>query len=190
MKSRLLLMLALAVLVAPVASYGGVLGVGGHLGYFKVSGDGEKTVYGGGHVRLRLPILLSFEGALDYRPAVSRDVSNAPGGELDVTTYPITVSALAYPFPGLYLLAGIGWYNTTLELKNPTSSSGPDSDTHDNFGSHFGAGLELPVGSNTSLIGDVRYVFLNYDVRDLDIAGLKELDADYVSFAVGITFYY
>ena len=190
MKLKVVLALALAVLVIPGASYGGVLGVGGHLGYFKVGGDGEKTIYGGGHVRLRLPVLLSFEGALDYRPAASRDVEEAPGGEMDITTYPITVSALGYPFPGLYLLAGIGWYNTTLELKGSGSSSGPSSDTHDNFGIHCGAGLELPIGSNTSLSGDVRYVFLDYDVRDLDLPGLAELDANYVSFGIGITLYY
>lgn len=190
MRFNVVLALALAILLIPGASYGKVIGLGGHLGYFKVSGDGEKTVYGGGHIRLKLPILLSFEGALDYRPSASRDVKEAPGGELDVTTYPITVSAFAYPFPGLYVLAGIGWYNTTLELVGSGDSSGPDSDTQDNFGSHFGFGLDLPVGSGTNLNGDVRYVFLNYDVRDLRIGDLRELDADYVSFAVGVTFYY
>lgn len=190
MKLKAALAVVLAVLVVPGASYGGVLGIGGHLGYFKVSGDGEKTIYGGGHIRLRLPILLSLEGALDYRPAASRDVAGAPGGELDVTTYPITISALGYPFPGLYLLAGIGWYNTTIELSDSGVSAGPASDTHDNFGSHFGAGIDLPVGSNTSLNGDVRYVFLDYDVRDLDISGLSDLDANYFSIGVGVTFYY
>jgi hypothetical protein len=187
---KVLLALALALLVIPGASYGGVLGIGGHLGYFEVSDDGEKTVFGGGHVRLRLPILLSFEGALDYRPSASRDVTGVPGGELDVTTYPITISALGYPFPGLYLLAGIGWYNTTIELTDSGISTGPSSYTNDNFGSHFGAGLDLPIGSNTSLNGDVRYVFLDYDVRDLDVAELSDLDANYISFGVGITFYY
>jgi opacity protein-like surface antigen len=190
MRLKVSLALLLALLVIPGASYGGVLGIGGHLGYFKVSADGEKTIYGGGHVRLRLPILLSFEGALDYRPSASRDVTGVPGGELDVTTYPITISALGYPFPGLYLLAGIGWYNTTIELAGSGISTGPSSDTHDNLGFHAGAGLELPVGSNASLSGDVRYVFLDYDVSDLKIAGLSDLDANYVSFGIGITFYY
>jgi hypothetical protein len=190
MKSRVVLALALAILLIPGASYGGFLGIGGHLGYFSAGDDGEKTVYGGGHVRLRLPILLSFEGAMDYRPSASRDVAEAPGGEMDVTTYPITISALAYPFPSFYLLAGIGWYNTTIELTDSGISTGPDSDTHDNFGSHFGAGLDLPIGSNKSINGDMRYVFLDYDVRDLDIAGLSDLDANHFSIGVGITFYY
>ena len=190
MRMKMAPAIVLALLMVPGISYGGWLGIGGHVGYFSVGDEGEKTIYGGGHARLKLPFLLSFEGALDYRPSASRDVAEAPGGELDVSTYPLTVSALGYPFPGLYVLAGIGWYNTTIELTDSGISTGPASDTHDNFGSHFGAGIELPVGSNTSLSGDVRYVFLDYDVRDLDIAGLSDLDADYFSLAIGITFYY
>jgi hypothetical protein len=189
MRSRFLLALAAAVMIAPACAHAGILGLGGHAGYFRVTDEGEKKFFAGAHARLRLPLFLTFEGALDYRPSAERTVNGpGPGTDLDVTTYPITISAMAYPIPIVYLLAGVGWYNTTIEFKDSGVTTGPDSETKDNFGSHFGAGIELPIGGNKSLSADVRYVFLNYDVTKLDLGGLKELDADYFSFQVGLTF--
>jgi hypothetical protein len=189
MRLKVLLALAVAALILPGPARAGLLGLGGHGGYFRVSDEGEKKFFAGAHARLRLPLFLTFEGALDYRPSATRTVNRpAPGTDIDVTTYPITISAMAYPIPLVYLLAGVGWYNTTLEFSDSGVTTGPDSETNDNFGSHFGAGIELPIGGNKSLSGDVRYVFLNYDVTKLDLGGLKELDADYFSFQIGLTF--
>lgn len=186
---KVLLALALAALAIPGSADAGLFGLGGHVGYFNVTDDGEEKFFGGAHARLRLPILLSFEGALDYRSSATRAVDGvSPGTDLNVTTYPITVSAMAYPIPLVYLLAGIGWYNTTIEFSDSDLAVGPDSETNDNFGSHFGAGIEVPIGGNKSLSADLRYVFLNYDVTKLDLGGLEELDADYFSFQVGLTF--
>lgn len=189
MRFRVLLALAVAGLLAPVGAQAGLLGLGGHGGYFNVSDDGEKTFFGGAHVRLRLPILLAFEGALDYRPSGERTVNSPqPGTELDVTTYPITVSGMFTPLPLVYLLAGVGWYNTTIEFSDPGITTGPTRETNDSFGIHFGAGLEMSIGGDKSISGDVRYAFLNYEVKKLDLPGVKELDGDYFSFQIGLTF--
>ncbi len=189
MKAKLMLAAVLAALVLPGWADAGILGLGGHGGYFKVAEEGEKNFYAGAHARLRLPLLFTLEGALDYRPSDSRTADGAvPDTELDVTTYPITVSALVYPLPLIYVLAGVGWYNTTIEFRDPGVTTGPDSETNDNFGSHLGAGVELPVGGGKSLSADARYVFLDYDVTGLDLGRLKELDADCFAFQVGLTF--
>ncbi len=188
MRFRVLLALAVAGLLAPGGAQAGLFGLGGHGGYFNVSDDGEKTFFGGAHVRLRLPMLLALEGALDYRPSDERTVNSPqPSTEFDVTTYPITVSAMFTPWPLVYLLGGVGWYNTTIEFSDPEITMGPTRETNDNFGIHFGAGLELPIGGDKSLSGDLRYAFLNYEVKKLDLPGVDELDADFFSFQIGLT---
>jgi hypothetical protein len=190
MRVKVLLAVILAALVLPGSADAGLFGLGGHAGYFEVSDDGEKQWYAGGHARLKLPLFFAVEGALDYRPSAKRTLSGPlAGAEVDVTTYPITVSAMGYPTPFVYVLAGVGWYNTTIEFKDSELITGPLSVTNDNFGSHFGAGLEVPVGSNKSLFADIRYVFLNYDVTETENVGeLDELDADYYAIQAGITF--
>jgi hypothetical protein len=189
MRVKVLLAVILAALMLPGFADAGLFGLGGHAGYFEVTDDGEKKFYGGAHARLRLPLFFSFEGALDYRPSASRTLNEPlPGTDVDVTTYPMTVSVMAYPVPLVYALAGVGWYNTTIEFIDTELITGPLSETNDNFGSHFGAGLEVPIGENKSLNADIRYVFLNYDVTKLDLGGLDELDADYYSIQFGLTF--
>lgn len=191
MRSKVLLAVILAALALPGSACAGLFGLGGHAGYFKVKDDGEKQFYGGAHARLNLPLFFSIEGALDYRPTTSRTLSEPFSGtdvDVDVTTYPITVSAMAYPVPLVYVLAGVGWYNTTVEFKDSSLTTGPLSETSDNFGSHFGAGVEIPAGGSTSLCADVRYVFLDYDVTKLDLGGMDELTANYYSVQVGLTF--
>jgi len=190
MKSRTLPLVCLLCCYAalPAGAQAGLLGLGGHVGYFRAGDHGEKKFFAGAHARIKLPLLFAVEGALDYRPAASREVGGAArGSDLDVTTYPITVSAMIRPMPLLYVLAGVGWYNTTIEFSGPPPFGGPDSETDDNFGSHVGAGVELPIGGGKSLSADVRYVFLDYDIRKLDLGGTRKLDADYVSFQVGLT---
>ncbi len=38
-------------------------------------------------------------------------------------------------------------------------------ETKQEFGWHFGGGIEVPVGTMAKLVGDIRYVFLNYDFQ-------------------------
>jgi hypothetical protein len=189
MRLVLLPVLILAATLLPGSADAGLFGLGGHAGYFEVSDDGEKTFFGGAHARLRLPLFIAIEGALDYRPSATRTVIYpSPGTEVDVTTYPMTLSALAYPTPMIYVLAGVGWYNTTIEIKDSGLITGITSETNDNFGSHLGAGLELPVGGNKSVFADIRYVFLDYDTTKLDLGDVDELDADYYAIQAGLTF--
>jgi opacity protein-like surface antigen len=189
MRLRFFPAMILAALVLPGSADAGILALGGHAGYFQVSDNGENNFYAGAHARLRLPLLLALEGSLDYRPSSTRTVGvPSPGTDLDVTTYPITVSALVYPMPLIYLLGGVGWYNTTIEFSEAGVTSGPASETNDNFGSHVGAGLEMSVGGNRSLNAGIRYVFLDYDVTRLDLGGLDTIEADYYSIQVGLTF--
>jgi len=180
---------SIGLLTSAGAARAGLFGLGGHVGYFRVADEGEKKFFAGAHARLNLPLVLTIEGALDYRPSASREVGGAAqGADLDVTTYPITISAMIHPFPLVYVLGGVGWYNTTIEFSGSSPFGGPDSETNDNFGSHIGAGVEFPIGGDKSLGADVRYVFLDYDITKLDLGGIRELDADYLSFQVGLTF--
>jgi hypothetical protein len=74
---------------------------------------------------------------------------------------------LIYPLPIVYGAIGAGWYNTSISYDIPAGALGGPmalaSETKQGFGWHFGGGVELPVGEVAKLVGDIRYVFLDYD---------------------------
>ena len=101
---------------------------------------------------------------------------------MTVKQWPVTVSALFYPLPILYGLAGTGWYNTTYEYDvSGTGMEMADEETEQVMGYHIGAGVELPILSPT-ITADVRYVFLDYDLGQ----GFQEVDANFVVFTVSL----
>jgi opacity protein-like surface antigen len=61
-----------------------------------------------------------------------------------------------------------------------------DGDTESDFGWHFGGGLEIPLGDAAKLVGDLRYVYLNYSFGE--VPGSDEIDSDFYMATGGLLF--
>jgi opacity protein-like surface antigen len=85
------------------------------------------------------------------------------------------VTGLIYPIPFAYGAIGGGWYNVTYDFNQNKLPLFTDETTQ-LFGWHFGGGVEVPAGSNIKLVGDIRYVFLNYDFQTIPGSGDPESD--------------
>jgi len=153
--------------------------IGPELGYFKAQ-DADGSVLFGAQARLQLNDLLSIEGAIDYK---SEKYNN---DMVDVTSYPVQVTALIYPIPIAYGAIGAGWYNTNYSVDFPDNVPLENYDeTTSEFGYHFGGGVQLPIGDKAAISGDIRYVFLNYDFEK--IPG-QEVDANFFVIKASILF--
>lgn len=95
------------------------------------------------------------------------------------------VTGLIYPVPIIYGAIGIGWYNLTYDY-NQNLAPLLQNETTQKVGWHFGGGLELPLGSNITLTGDIRYVFLNYDFKQFP--GSNNINSDFTVLTVGLLF--
>ena len=60
------------------------------------------------------------------------------------------------------------------------------SETKQQFGWHFGGGVELPLGSVGKLVGDIRYVFLNYNFKSFP--GSNDVNSNFYVITAGILF--
>ena len=132
----------------------------------------------GAALRLKLSSRFGVEGAINYRQ------EKFSGGNLTVRSWPVMVTGLYYPLPIVYGSVGAGWYNSRFEY----ASSNPRiavADTRQEVGWHFGGGVEIPIGKNTKLAGDIRYVFLNYDFDQ--VPGVQ-LDSDFYMLTMGVQF--
>jgi hypothetical protein len=85
---------------------------------------------------------------------------------------------------------GAGWYNTTIDYNIPaTAISAPitvASETRQKFGWHFGRGLGLPLGTSAKLVGDIKYVFLNYHFQDFP--GSNGVSSNFYVMTAGVLF--
>jgi hypothetical protein len=137
--------------------------------------DGEQNVgMVGGFARLGS--IVALEGAVDYRRE-----RLGPGAE--VRTWPVTMSLVLAPIPVLYGVAGIGWYNTTLEI---APAYGGFEDTSTEFGYHLGAGVQLPIVPSLAFVGDLRYSFINYDFDEFAEAVTDFDGGDYLTMNLGL----
>ncbi len=115
-----------------------------------VGGDDTKSQVG---VALRgsiVPRLLRSEIAAGYRS------EEALGGDLKVKMWPVTVSALLTPVPTLHADAGVGWYNTTFDYRDPLLKD----ETKQKFGVHLGGGVKIPVAPVVALDLTGRYIWM------------------------------
>ncbi len=183
MTRRLLLIATLTILALTQGEAQG-LGLGPQLGIYRAQDADGARVMGGAALRLRLSEALGIEGSINYR---NEEYSN---GFVDVKTWPVMVTGLVYPIPIVYGAIGAGWYNTTIDynfppgfLRGPVSIA---SETKQEFGWHFGGGVELPVGSSLKLVGDIRYVFLNYDFKSFP--GSDGTNSDFYVLTAGLLF--
>ena len=93
------------------------------------------------------------------------------------------VTGLYRPLPFIYGAVGAGWYNTKFDFNQNLLQA--DDENKQEFGWHFGAGLEIPFGSKTRITGDVRYVFLDYNFKNIPF---DDVDSNFYVITVGILF--
>jgi len=160
------------------------ISVGPQVGFYKSKdADAARAMYGAA-LRLRLSDGLGVEGSIGYRKEEYAD------GLVTVKSMPVMATGLLYVLPIVYGAVGAGWYNTKIEYNIPTNLLGSairlSNETQQNFGWHFGGGLELPLGKSAKLIGDIRYVFLNYEFKA--IPGTGGMKSDFYVITAGLLF--
>lgn len=175
MKKTLILVFTFILIASVVQAQG--LGIGPILGFHKAADADDSQIMGGAALRLKLSSGFGIEGSIQYRQEKYGDET------VTVRSWPVMASALIYPLPILYGVVGLGWYNTTFDYDIPGLDL--DNETSQEFGFHFGGGVELDLGSAT-LIGDARYVFLNYEFDSFPDS--EDLSSDFFVITVGILF--
>lgn len=176
LKKSLLAMGLIALMAVPSNAQG--LFLGPQAGYYKIKDADQAALLGGAALRLKLGPL-GVEGSINYRQEKYAD------GLVTVRTWPIMATGLFYPLPIVYGLAGFGWYKITMDF-DQDKIPGIKDETIQEVGWHFGGGVELPLGSNIKLTGDVRYVFLDYDFKEMP--GSKDLKHNAAVFTAGLLF--
>jgi hypothetical protein len=175
-----LLFLIVSNVVAQVATEPvGIFSMGPQIGYFKSQGADGGQVMWGGAARIKLGDVLGLEASVNYR---EEDFSR---GAEKVKSWPVMVTGLLYPIPVLYGAVGAGWYNSSIEFNTPSGET-LSSETSQSVGWHFGGGLELPVGTVAKIVGDVRYVFLDYKFQKLP--GSDGSSSNFYVIDVGLLF--
>lgn len=163
----------------------GSVGIGPQIGLYKATDADDARVMGGAAFRIKFSQSLGAEASINYRE------EEYMGGGVRVKSWPVMVTGLIYPLPVLYGAIGAGWYNSSIEYNYPPGFLGgplllPISETKQEFGWHFGGGAELPVGSSGKLVGDIRYVFLNYDFSRFP--GADGMKSDFYVITIGYLF--
>ena len=184
MIKRICLGLLLSICIALPLSVHGQIGVsfGPHVGIQKAQ-DAEKSNFlVGATMRLRFMSALGAEGNISYRQ------EDFAANSFTSKSWPVTVTGLLYPLPFLYGGVGAGWYNTTFDFDDATNNAGFEDRTEQEFGWHLAVGLELPASPSIALFGDVRYVFLDYNLKDVPSAVLNDVNADFYSINAGLLF--
>jgi hypothetical protein len=156
--------------------------VGPHVGILKTDGADATTYLVGGTVRLKLVPAIGIEGNIGYR---QEEFGN---GSVTVKTWPVTVTGLLYPIPIIYGGLGGGWYSTTFDYADNFNQAGFADETVREFGYHLVAGVELPASPAVHVFGDVRFVFLDYDLADLPGAVLDGAESNFYSINIGLLF--
>ena len=147
-------------------------------GFQKASDADNGKFMGGGLVRAYLTNAVAFEASINYRQEEYKN------GDISVSSWPVQLSGLFYPVEYLYGVVGVGWYNAKIEYSGELNEI-PDQ-TSQKFGWHFGAGLDIPLSERAFLFGDFRYVFLNYNFKD--VPGGGEISSDYFQINAGLMF--
>ena len=152
--------------------------VGGMVGWQKAADADNGKVMFGGLIRARLTNAVAFEGSIAYR---QEEYHN---NDIQISSWPVQISGLFYPVEDIYGVIGVGWYNAKIDYKGSLNNI-PDK-TSQKFGWHFGAGAEVPLGERAFLFGDFRYIFLNYDFKD--VPGGGEISSNYFQINAGLMF--
>lgn len=178
MMKRFLIVAVFIMLIVPAAGAQSIK-IGPQIGFQKAEDADEGKFMFGGAARVKLIPFLGVEGSIGYR---QEEFAN---DALTVRTWPVMVTGLIYPLPIVYGLLGAGWHNTTFDYDQSSFPSIAD-ETKQEFGWHFGGGVELPVGERFKFTADLRYVFLNYDFQA--VPGGGDLDSNSYFITAGFLF--
>jgi len=178
MRTKSIVLIGLiALMVAQVNAAG--ISIGPQLGFYKAQDADEGSIMGGVACRLKFTPVLGAEASINYRE------EKYGNDAVTVRSWPVMVTGLIYPLPVVYGAIGAGWYNTTFDYDQSKFPLLTDETTQE-FGWHFGGGVELPMGSNFKLTGDIRYVFLDYKFEE--IPGTGNLKSDFFVICIGFLF--
>jgi opacity protein-like surface antigen len=163
--------------VAQVEAQG--VAIGPQVGYYKVQDADEGNFIGGVTIRFKAKSSFGLEASINYRQ------EKYANNSLTVRSWPVMVTGLFYPLPIVYGAIGAGWYNTTFDYNQNKLPFVKDK-TSQEFGWHFGAGVDIPIGDKSSIIADIRYVFLNYNFEDFP--GSNDLNSNFFVITAGFLF--
>lgn len=152
---------------------------GPQLGYYQALDADLESHMGGVAWRLKFIPVFGIEASINYRQETYLNDA------ITVRSWPVMLTGMIYPFPIVYAAIGAGWYNLTFDYNQDKLPLLKD-DTTQRYGWHFGSGIELPISLNFKFITDVRFVFLDYDFKD--IQGTSDLNNDFYVATVGIMF--
>lgn len=159
------------------------MSVGPQVGIYKSRDADNMNVMGGAALRLNLQGL-GIEGSVNYRE------ESYDNDHMTVKSLPVMVTGLLYVLPVVYGAVGAGWYNSSIDYAYPPGYKGglgnTSSETKQQFGWHFGGGADLPLGTSARLIGDIRYVFLDYNFTT--IPGADGLNSNFYVITAGLLF--
>jgi opacity protein-like surface antigen len=155
------------------------ISIGPQVGYYRAQDADQGNFTGGVALRLKLVPFLGAEASIGYRQEKYAD------DLLTVRSWPVMVTGLIYPLPMIYGAMGFGWYNTAIDYDQDRVPLLED-ETVQKIGWHFGGGLELPLGTRVKLTADIRYVFLNYDFKE--IPGSGDLKSNFYVITAGLLF--
>ena len=167
-----------AMSVEPLEQSG--LYLGPQISVYNTPDADNVSFMGGVALRMKLSQYIGFEGSINYRQ------EEYSGGSVTARSWPVMITGLVFPIPIVYGAFGFGWYNTNLSYNNTKLNLSLTSETQQKIGWHFGGGVEIPVGTSIKLVGDVRYVFLNYDFKEYP--GSDHLKANFYVLTVGFMF--
>ncbi|PIZ65840.1 MAG: hypothetical protein COY19_07505 [Candidatus Marinimicrobia bacterium CG_4_10_14_0_2_um_filter_48_9] len=178
--SKIWLVILGAVVLNGVSAEAMSMSIGPQLGFYKALDADQQSQMFGLTGRMKLNPVFGLEASINYRQEKYADDA------LTVKSWPVMFSGLVYPLPFVYGVIGAGWYNVTYDINQNKLPFLLDKTTQE-YGWHFGAGLDLPINNNFNLMVDLRYVYLDYDFQD--IPGSSDLESDFYVASVGFLFF-
>lgn len=140
-----------------------------------VDSDATKSLIGLALRGAVIPRVLDTEIAVGYRNESYSD------GALDVKQVPVTASLLLTPIPSLYGGAGVGWYNTRYDYRDPLLKD----ETKQRFGVHVEGGVQVPLAPSVALDLGGRYAFLE---KQESLAIPQKFNPDFWTLSLGMAF--
>jgi len=152
--------------------------LGPHLGWYKAADADDGNVMFGGAIRVKLTNSVGAEASVDYKTEDYGD------GSIVVRSWPVMITGLFYPVENVYGAIGVGWYNSEVDFEKDLGILGTKS--NQDFGWHFGAGIEVPLSEKLILNGDFRYTFLDYNFEE--VPGSDNISSNMFALTAGLLF--
>ncbi len=178
MWKKILLIIGLIVAMYVQVNAQGVY-LGPQLGYQRATDADQGNLMGGVAWRFKLTPSFGLEASINYRQETYANDA------LTVRNWPIMVTGLFYPLPIIYGAIGAGWYSVTFDYNQDKIPLAQDETTQE-FGWHFGGGVELPISPSFIVTSDIRYVFLNYNFDE--IPGVGDMNSNFFIITAGLLF--